>query len=82
MVFFWLDHSFLGKGPLAVVLETPTSLSNWTFAGGREGGRERRKGVAEGPSASAEYEAYSYGGFGYSFQSPFAVPQVGPIGKA
>ncbi|CAK9118523.1 unnamed protein product [Durusdinium trenchii] len=39
---------------------------------GREGGKDRRKGVSEGPT---EYEAYA--GFGYSFASPFAVPQEG-----
>ena len=43
-------------------------------AGGREGGKDRRKGISE--TGAAEYEAYSYGGFGYSFQSPFAVPQA------
>jgi uncharacterized membrane protein len=43
-------------------------------SGGREGGKDRRKGISE--TGAAEYEAYSYGGFGYSFQSPFAVPQA------
>lgn len=47
-------------------------------SGGRESGKDRRKGISE--TGAAEYEAYSYGGFGYSFQSPFAVPQAYPGG--
>ena len=44
--------------------------------GGREGGKDRRKGVSEG-GGDAYAEAYGYGGFGYMTPSPYAVPQEG-----
>ena len=61
-----------------IVMDKPIDIFESSFGRGtgygREG-KERRKGVSE--KGAGDFESYGYGYGGYSFVSPYAVPQEG-----